>query len=578
LGDIVRENFPRYPNSLELAYMNARSPRCAPPAARRVRALSLLLASILGIACSAETHAVSISQDGTGQVLLMPFYTVRDGHVTSVSVVNRSGDNTSVVKLRFRESLRGASVFDLNLFLGPRDVWSGTVSSNDNGATLASTDRSCTWPLLPAAGTAFNKLHYTGQLAGTQDDLLGDSLDRTREGFVEIIEMGVVANSGSFLLSPQEATLVGNSVANAVRNPTAGGPPNCTRVQIANLFPSQGDLRAPRGELEGSAVVIDAQRGTEFVVPVTALKSFFEPVNPIDDLYSEPGSLKPDLANVSPARSDVFINPGFAEPKVYTVTDWVSAGGQAIDAVSAVLMKSQWTGEYDVSDGIQSELVMTFPTLSYSVLPPAGAPISGYVSRSPFAARQAAPAGHASTADRDACTAMDALVSDRNSAPYPQPVIPGAPVPSYLQQASLCRAVARWVVTPFGRGHDNNSVFGSSPASLPLILGQNGALGNPPQYQSGWIAVVPTLLGADTNAAGPGLQARAGENAFHSGVLITTNVVPGGGLAQVAPVHTDGVARRYFGLPVIGFSAIRARLGGQGYGGMFPLKGRAFIN
>jgi len=541
---------------------------------RHVRRLAFRFVMAVPFSCffAGSCAAVSLSSDGTGQVLLIPFYTVRDGHVTSVSISNRNQAHTKVVKLRFREGLRGASVLDLNLFLPPRDVWTGAIISNESGASLQSSDSSCTSPRVPTEGIPFNNLHYTGQIPGTQNDQGGDTLDRTREGLVEIIEMGVVANAADDNFST--ATQVGNSVARAVQHESLGLPRDCSVVRVAGLFPGQGDLRAPKAGLAASGIIIDSQRGTEFVLPVTALQRFFVPVDPSGDLYTEPGSLKPDLGSVFPARSDI-INPDRGEPSVFTVSDWVAAGGQAIDAVSAVLMKPELAGDYDVSDGFQSELVLTFPTLGASIVPPAGTSFVGYVPRSPFSIRQSAPSGHATTANADACTAFQALVSDRDLAPYPRVVTfqPPFPIPSQSKSVAHCRAVARWVVTPFGREADSSTVFGSSGATVPLTLSATGAQGAAPQYRSGWIALAPNMLGSDPSAPGPGLQKTSEQNAITARVILGMTSLSAGGLAQLAPVHSDGIARRYRGLPVIGFSAIRARLSGQGYGGMFPVQG-----
>jgi hypothetical protein len=94
-------------------------------------------------------------------------------------------------------------------------------------------------------------------------------------------------------------------VATAVKHAFTGTPGNCAAVRVAKLFAAEGDLRSPSGGLSGQAIIINSATGTEFASMPTALQHFFRPPDPKADLYSEPGSLLPDLASVAPARSDV---------------------------------------------------------------------------------------------------------------------------------------------------------------------------------------------------------------------------------------------------------------------------------
>ncbi len=77
-------------------------------------------------------------------------------------------------------------MLDFNLFLSKFDVWTATVVATDDGAAMTSTDKSCILPnSLPAVGHAFVNYAYIED----SDDGADQSLDRTREGYVEIIEM-----------------------------------------------------------------------------------------------------------------------------------------------------------------------------------------------------------------------------------------------------------------------------------------------------------------------------------------------------------------------------------------------------
>ena len=125
-----------------------------------------LLAALACLALPAQ--AMNVSQQGLGQVLLFPYYTVRNGYDTLLSVTNTSA-NTVVARVRFREALNGREVAAFNLVLDAHDVWTGAATSNaaGDGALLRTYDRTCTAPAFApganpaAAELAFSKAAYT---------------------------------------------------------------------------------------------------------------------------------------------------------------------------------------------------------------------------------------------------------------------------------------------------------------------------------------------------------------------------------------------------------------------------------
>src|SRR5688500_4965089 len=152
-----------------------------------------VVAGIAGVAGLANvSNAVNLNPDGLGQVLIYPYYTVNGGNNTLISVVNTT-DEVKAVKVRFLESLNSREVLDFNLYLSPFDVWTAAVTQAAAGgpARIVTTDRSCTVPAIPAPGENFRNFAYTGSF---QDDGV-DTLDRTRDGHIEMIEMGVVVNN-----------------------------------------------------------------------------------------------------------------------------------------------------------------------------------------------------------------------------------------------------------------------------------------------------------------------------------------------------------------------------------------------
>ena len=85
------------------------------------------LAGAAGIAGTAQ--AVNLNPDGLGQLLIYPYYTVKDNNNTLLSVVNTT-DSAKAVKVRFKEGYNSREVLDFNLYMSPFDVWTAAVVSD----------------------------------------------------------------------------------------------------------------------------------------------------------------------------------------------------------------------------------------------------------------------------------------------------------------------------------------------------------------------------------------------------------------------------------------------------------------
>jgi hypothetical protein len=151
-----------------------------------------------GLAQSA--HAVMLDPRGLGQALVFPYYTVNAGQDTLLTVVNTSGVGKAV-KVTFREGYNGRETLSFDLFLSAHDSWVGAVSAIDgsaaSGARLSSPDHSCV-DYIPAFPYPFSSAAYTGGIAGPggagyAKDSGPQTIDRTREGFIEMIEIGDIA-------------------------------------------------------------------------------------------------------------------------------------------------------------------------------------------------------------------------------------------------------------------------------------------------------------------------------------------------------------------------------------------------
>ena len=295
------------------------------------RALILSLATAMA---ATDAAAVSLATDGLGQALIYPYYTVRtsaggNAFNTYLSLVNHN-TAAKALRVRVREGRAAKAVLDFNLYLGPNDVWAGAFVPTAGGAQLITPDTSCTDPAFAAgSGLPALSLHSNGY-TGANADGFGDTLDRTREGYVEIIEM---------------ATLSGASAAAVAHNP-AGMPNNCNAIR-ATATPSVGP---PSGLLSGTLTLINVNSGQDFTLGATALQ---------------------DLSTRTLFYPAGDSNPTFASNEIDPVSI-VAVGGNVYrsvwarpqDAVSAVLMHSSWTGEFIMDNATRSlaDVVVTLPT------------------------------------------------------------------------------------------------------------------------------------------------------------------------------------------------------------------------
>src|SRR5678816_1917985 len=78
---------------------------------------------------------------------IYPYYTVRGGNGTLLSVVNTHQEGKAV-KVRFLEGYDSREVLDFNLYLSQYDVWVAQVYDNGSGGAVATNDNSCTVPTM----------------------------------------------------------------------------------------------------------------------------------------------------------------------------------------------------------------------------------------------------------------------------------------------------------------------------------------------------------------------------------------------------------------------------------------------
>jgi hypothetical protein len=346
-----------------------------------LRSIRPVFAAALAAAMPAA-YAVNVSPHGDGQVLIWPYYTANAGNSTLLSIVNDSAQ-TKALKLRFHEGVNGRVVFAANLYLGAGDMWTaGVFASPDGTAALVTDDPSCAVPDLrgdPALPSLPDGRRYTpfstADFTGARADGGPATVARTREGHIEIIEMGKLSGA-----SAQAAQM---------RYDATPRPHDCARLVDAwkpggywSANPA-AEVAAPAGGLVGNATIVNAARGSVLAIAATALDGFS-----VRSRHTGPGDAHPNLAD---AVTDE--NTGVASAFVSFGTRTVRAdypASRAIDAVSAVLATPYTMGEtIDASDGsAATEWVMTAPTKRFYVDPALGSAVLG---QAPFNQRFGEP-------------------------------------------------------------------------------------------------------------------------------------------------------------------------------------------
>lgn len=431
---------------------------------RRKALTTALLAGLTGVAGVANiANAVNINPDGTGQALIYPYYTVNDGNQTFVSVVNTTAEGKAV-KVRILEGMNSREALDFNLYLSPFDVWTGvfTESSPDGPGAISTGDTSCTVPPIPAGGEPFRNLAY----AGAFDDGETDSLRRTREGYVELIEMGVLTD------------VTEDSLTAATHTGPADGPPVPTDCgQLVDAWRDGGgvgtnywtanplvDIAPPTGGLYGGGIVINVPEARAVSYNAVALDRFSALIN-----HTGPGDLLPSLASADPV-SVVFDNSAVMGANNGVVeTNWVLGR----DAVSAVFMHSSVINDYEVNPAIAgaTEWVATFPTKRFYVVGPT-LPIAPFTSVFD-------EGGACEDIGLDVYNREESLVTEQGGVDFsPRP--PGAIGPQLCWEANVVAAgVPAIAVDMADPDAPRTAVLGSSNAAT-FDLSDN------PGFLSGW--------------------------------------------------------------------------------------------
>ena len=159
------------------------------------------------VASVAAGAVAEMSTTETGDLAIIPYYTVLDGKNTGMHIINTT-DSTQVVKVRLRRGSDSKDALDFNLVMSPRDEWTANIGAGgDSGVQVTTNDTTCTVPEFP---------NGVAQMPGTFSE-------GATEGYVEIISMAAAASELQHLALA------------AKHQPTTGAPLSCDFVR-RNFF------------------------------------------------------------------------------------------------------------------------------------------------------------------------------------------------------------------------------------------------------------------------------------------------------------------------------------------------------
>lgn len=297
-------------------------------------ALATAIGGLIGGAYAPSASAVSISAQNLGDVLIFPYYTVRNGWNTLFNMTNTSPD-TLAVKIRFLEGHNSREVLDFTVVLSPNDVFAGYVTENSKGDPVflpATGETSCTAPFIPTGGLALSNFGYS---AGNSDHsaqndgwypVPGDppgylrgglsTIDRAKEGYVIAIVEGHAPagredqpdNTGGFSRVAYNAKHVG------------GAPRNCDTVRTAftrnQIILTANEFGEPTNALKGNYSYLNAARGIADGGNAVTLANFVQ-IGPdenhfVDGVWGRQGPIGPAGCVVNPTNpptTNMFFNP-----------------------------------------------------------------------------------------------------------------------------------------------------------------------------------------------------------------------------------------------------------------------------
>jgi hypothetical protein len=335
--------------------------------------LALSIAAAIGSLgmAGAANAAMEVNAGGIGHQLVFPYFSAQGDNATLLSITNTDTVNGKLVKVRFRGAANSDDLYDFQVLLSPGDIWTAAVSKDATTglAQLATSDKSCTLP------ASVNSTFNTNRLdpSATADA----KANGTREGYVEVINMGDIPPLASTLSADVAATRLFKTVKHV-----AGVAPCAAAVLQEKLgeklgtktADSLGELTAPTGGLTGDWILLNQVNTAAWSGSATALKAtaatqvvFWPQKDGAVDITAGTQTADPLLTK------GVVTAQNFDLPDMSTV--YTTGAGAATtaadhaDAVTAALAVKSVSNQFVTSDDIAAVTDMLFsqPTRRYHV-------------------------------------------------------------------------------------------------------------------------------------------------------------------------------------------------------------------
>ncbi len=274
---------------------------------------------IYGLLFSLMANAVQLSDDGVGDAIVFPFYTVENNHRSELSFTNNTA-TVKAVKVMFYDRFANIVLLSFHVYLAPMDSWSAELDSIVSNSVpgepttfLTPTDNSCA-PFV-------NPGQEMRPFAIDDDSRFDAILDRAQTGTIVLIDLGEV-------LDPEAQNIVF----------TNNEPNDCQ--QIEDNWRSQGvwgqdpghSMGPVVGGLSANLVVRALDNGSTFEVDPTVLKN----------------TLNTGSAHVSPGSTGPNLNHDTSHPELLGLLGTPSYGFEFNSQhIIALLQKTAVSTEFD---------------------------------------------------------------------------------------------------------------------------------------------------------------------------------------------------------------------------------------
>jgi hypothetical protein len=475
------------------------------------KVLPLAVGAASAVVMSAAHAAMYINERGTGETLIYPFYSAENGNNTLVSIANTT-TGTKAVKVRILEAQNSQEVLDFNLYLSPEDHFSFAIAATDEGgAKIMTSDKSCTVPAIPADGQPFRNAKYLGDKLETKDDpataadeskynFNNTGLGRTQVGYIEVIEMGQIDQTVKVPVIDKNAKVADRiTAAAAIKHGPDGVPANCdvlvdawsTIAGVDGVWLAEAKTTDLTGDSEflaewdggglyGYATVINVPQGASFGYDAIAIANHVAAGATGSDMHYQPGDIFPNFGD-SAFNTASLVSVNGSSVTLDFNGDYPAEATERVQALNSLIMASEVYNDYvtDTAIAATTDWLLSFPTKAFHV--------NGASPVEPFSklwdGQKACEPAALSTVDRE--ESAPEVIPPGSAGPDFSPAPPGAPAPAPgNDDVSLCYETT---IVQFG----TESAAGTST----VAVGVNALL----DASDGWGTI--SLMPADLDTA-----------------------------------------------------------------------------